>query len=313
MGYSIVVDAMGGDNAPQAPVEGALAALRAHDDLTVTLLGTAGVIEKVLEGKEYNPSHLHILHTTQVVENEEKSPADAIRRKKDSSMAVAMRMVREKEADGMVSAGNTGALLAGATLLVGRLPGILRPALSIALLVQFAQMSSIYYRAQYGVQDPRVGLLNVGAEDGKGNTLTKEVFPLLQGESTIRFAGNVEARDLFSGAVDIAVCDGFAGNVLLKSVEGAAGFILSLMKETAMGSIKGKLGGLLLKRDLRELKHKLDPSSVGGTPLLGVNGAVIKAHGNSTAPAFANAVGQCRQFLQSGVNGDIQKNIKSER
>ena len=332
MGYSIAVDAMGGDHAPEAPVEGALTALGAFDDLTVTLLGDTAVIEKVLEGKEYNRDRLHILHTTQVVENEERSPADAIRRKKDSSMAVAMRMVREKKADGMVSAGNTGALLAGATLLVGRIPGILRPALSIALptgerptlvldvganmdckpayLVQFAQMSSIYYRAQYGVDSPRVGLLNVGAEGGKGNALTKEVYPMWREETALNFAGNVEARDLFAGAVEIAVCDGFAGNILLKTVEGAAGFILSLMKETISQSVKGKIGGLMLKPDLRDMKHKLDPSSVGGTPLLGVDGAVIKAHGNSKAAAMANAIGQCRRFLQSGVNEDIQKNIE---
>ena len=321
MGYSIAVDAMGGDHAPEAPVEGALTALGAFDDLTVTLLGDTAVIEKVLEGKEYNRDRLHILHTTQVVENEERSPADAIRRKKDSSMAVAMRMVREKKADGMVSAGNTGALLAGATLLVGRIPGILRPALSIALptgerptlvldvganmdckpayLVQFAQMSSIYYRAQYGVDSPRVGLLNVGAEGGKGNALTKEVYPMLREETALNFAGNVEARDLFAGAVEIAVCDGFAGNILLKTVEGAAGFILSLMKETISQSVKGKIGGLMLKPDLRDMKHKLDPSSVGGTPLLGVDGAVIKAHGNSKAAAMANAIGQCRRFSVS--------------
>lgn len=330
--YKVIVDAMGGDHAPEAPVLGALKALEEDPQLQVILTGQQEVIEGILQGKEYDRERLEIRHAAEIIENEEHSPAEAIRDKKDSSMAVAMRMLKNEEADGMVSAGNTGALLAGATLIVGRIRGIQRPALSVALpagdiptllldvganmdaktsyLVQFARMSSIYMRKQYGLEKPRVGLLNVGTEPGKGNAQTKEAFEALSADPEICFSGNVEAREALSGRVDILVTDGFAGNVLLKTIEGTASYIVDLLKTEIYGSLRGKLGGLLLKPGMKKLKGKLDPSAVGGTPLLGIDGAVIKAHGNSRAAAFANAIGQCRAFVASGINEEIAAQIR---
>lgn len=327
--YKILIDAMGGDHAPQAPAEGALLALADDPELRIVLAGREEAIRKALEGKTYDASRLTILHKEQVVENEEHNPAEAVRAKKDSSMMYGMRMVKNKEVDGMVSAGNTGAVLSGATLLVGRIPGVLRPALSVALpgrkgpvflldvganmdsksayLVQFAQMMSVYCHHQLGMKTPRVGLLNVGAEPGKGNALAKEVYPLLEKEPEICFAGNVEAREVLENAVDIVVTDGFAGNILLKGLEGVAGYMMSCLKEEIMSGMRAKIGGMLMKGALKNLKAKLDPSAVGGTPLLGINGAVIKAHGNSNEAAFASAIKQCVRYLDSNVNEQIRE------
>ncbi len=332
MGYKIIVDAMGGDHAPQAPILGALQALRKDPQLQIIFTGKEEVIRQVLEGQDYPQDRVEIRHTSEVIENEEHSPAEAIRDKKDSSMVVAMYMVKNGEAQGMVSAGNTGALLAGSTLLVGRIRGVQRPALSVALptgktpsllldvganmdskpsyLVQFAQMSSIYMKKEYGMESPKVGLLNVGVEPGKGNALSKEVFGLLSAEEGINFIGNVEAREVLDGRADIIVTDGFAGNILLKSIEGTAGYIIKLLKSEIYKTLKTKVGGMLLKPVFSVLKGKLDPSAVGGTPLLGINGAVIKAHGNSKETAFANAITQCGRFIDSGIIEEITNNIK---
>jgi glycerol-3-phosphate acyltransferase PlsX len=330
---TVVVDAMGGDYAPKAPVEGALQALEQNPQLQIILTGSKEALESALEGKTYDSKRLSLHYTSEVIENEEHSPAEAIREKRDSSMAVGLRMVKEKQADGMVSAGNTGALLAGGTLLVGRIPGVARPVLSIELpvgeiptllldvganmdaktsyLVQFAQMSTIYMRKQYGLEAPKVGLLNVGVEPGKGNAQAKEAFEALQQQEGIHFIGNVEAREVLFGRADIVVTDAFAGNVLLKSIEGTAEYIVKLLKSGIYASTRGKLGGLLLKPVMKQLKGKLDPASVGGTPLLGVNGAVIKAHGNSKAGAFANAIRKCSEFASSGITAEIADKIKS--
>lgn len=327
--YKILMDAMGGDYAPQAPAEGALLALKRHPELTVVLAGREGDIRKALEGKTYDATRLIILHKDQIVENEEHNPAEAVRAKKDSSMMYGMQMVKNKEVDGMISAGNTGAVLSGATLLVGRIPGVLRPALSVALpgrkgpvflldvganmdskpayLVQFAEMMSVYCRTQLGMKTPRVGLLNVGTEPGKGNGLVKEVYPLLEGDPEICFAGNVEARMVLENEADIIVTDGFAGNILLKGLEGITGYMMSCIKEGLLSSTRTKIGGMLIKPAMKELKDRLDPAAVGGTPLLGINGAVIKAHGNSNAQAFANAIEQCIRYLDSNVNAQIQE------
>lgn len=331
-GYTIVLDAMGGDNAPQAPVEGALMALEEDPRLSLILTGREPELVSLLEGRTYDTARLHIVHTEEVIENEEHSPAEAVRQKKNSSLTVAMRMVRQKEADGVVSAGNTGAVLSAGTLLIGRIRGVLRPALTLALptgnppvvvldvganmdskssyLVQFAHMSTIYYRNLYGVERPRVALLNVGVEEGKGNELVKEVYGLMKEDAFLYFVGNVEARDVMLGAADIVVCDAFAGNVLLKTLEGTAQFIMKTLKEEAYASTRTKLGAAMMKPALRNLKNRLDPSTIGGTPLLGVNGAVIKAHGNSNGQAIASAIRQCSKFIASGVNREITENIQ---
>lgn len=330
--YKIVIDAMGGDNAPQAPVEGALMALEQDPALSLVLTGKKPVLEELLKDRQYDKTRLEIVHTEEVIENEEHSPVEAVRKKKDSSLAVAMRMVKQKEVDGVVSAGNTGAVLSGATLLVGRIRGVLRPALTLVLpsgeppvmvldvganmdskpayLVQFARMSSIYYHHLYNVEKPRVGLLNVGVEEGKGNELVKEVYELLKAEEQINFIGNVEARDVMLGAADIVVTDAFAGNVLLKTIEGTAKFIVNTLKEEIYSSTRNKIGAVLMKPALGSLKSRLDPSLVGGTPLLGINGAVIKAHGNSNGQAIASAISQCSKFIATGVNAEIAEKIK---
>lgn len=330
--YTIVLDAMGGDNAPQAPVEGALMALEKDPALSLVLTGKKPVLEELLKGRTYDAERLHIVHTEEVVENEEHSPAEAVKKKKDSSLAVAMRMVKSREVDGLVSAGNTGAVLSGATLLVGRIRGVLRPALTLVLptgnppvmvldvganmdakpayLVQFARMSSIYYRHLYDTEKPRVALLNVGVEEGKGNEVVKEVYNLLKEEEKINFIGNIEARDVMLGAADIVVTDAFAGNVLLKTIEGTAQFIMNTLKEEAYSSTRNKLGAVMMKPALRNLKRRLDPTLIGGTPMLGINGAVIKAHGNSNGQSIASAIGQCARFIATGVNQEIAENIK---
>lgn len=332
---TILVDAMGGDNAPQAPIAGALSALEKDKDLAIILTGDEATIRAQLSGKTYPADRLSIRHTTQVIENEEHNPAEAVRDKRDSSMVVGCTMVKNKEADGMVSAGNTGALLSAATLFTGRIPGVKRPVLSVALpsgdiptmlldvganmdaksewLLQFAKMSSIYMRKRYNIESPTVGLLNVGTEPGKGNEQAKEAFEVLSAEPSINFVGNVEAREAMSGRTNIIVTDAFAGNVLLKTIEGTAGYIVTLLKDGIYGSFRGKLGGLLLKPVMKTLKGKLDPSAVGGTPLLGVNGAVLKAHGNSKADAFANAILQARDFATSNVNAEIELSLKAPK
>ncbi len=336
MGYKIVIDGMGGDYAPQAPVNGALMALEMNPELSIVLTGTKEALDKELEGKTYDKNRLTLVYTTEVVENEEHSPVEAIRRKKDSSMVVALKMVKNKEVDGFVSAGNTGAVLSGATLLVGRIKGVQRPALTVALpsgeipvlvldiganmdskpsyLVQYAKMSEIYCRKLYGVAKPSIGLLNVGVEPGKGNSLSKEVYELLmeEKEQGMNFIGNVEAREVFSGDMNIVVTDAFAGNVLLKNTEGVVAFIFKALKKEMYSNLRSKIGALLLKPAFMKLKSQLDPRAVGGTPLLGVDGAVIKAHGNSNDVAISSAVKQCLSFIKTEVNEEIRANLKKE-
>ena len=336
MRYKIVIDAMGGDYAPQAPVNGALMALEMNPELSIVLTGTKEALEKELEGKTYDKNRLSLVYTTEIVENEEHSPVEAIRRKKDSSMVVALKMVKNKEVDGFVSAGNTGAVLSGATLLVGRIKGVQRPALTVALpsgeipvlvldiganmdskpsyLVQYAKMCEIYCRKLYGIAKPSIGLLNVGVEPGKGNALSKEVYELLMAEKEqgMNFIGNVEAREVFSGDMNIVVTDAFAGNVLLKNTEGVVSFIFKALKKAMYSNLRSKIGALLLKPALMSLKSQLDPRAVGGTPLLGVDGAVIKAHGNSNDVAISSAVKQCLSFIKTEVNEEIRANLKKE-
>ena len=328
---TIIIDGMGGDYAPSGPVDGALRALKLYPELSIILTGTKEVLEKELEGKDYDKNRLTLRATSQVIENEEESPVEAIRKKKDSSMVVGLDMVKKGEADGMVSAGNTGALLAGATFVTGRIRGVGRPALTLALpmgkrptvlldvganmdckpayLLQFARMADVYYRKLYKVQRPRIGLLNVGAEEHKGNALSKETYQLLKEAEDLNFVGNCEARDVFGDDFDVVVTDAFAGNVLIKSMEGLGSFIKVKLKENLMKTIRGKIGGLFAKPAIYELKNSLDPNTVGGCPLLGVKGAVIKAHGNSKGEAFASAIGQCLKFIDTGVNDEISERL----
>ncbi|HBF0230008.1 TPA: phosphate acyltransferase PlsX [Clostridioides difficile] len=325
----IVIDGMGGDNAPKSNVEGAVNAIKEYQvDLIIT--GDKDLLEKEFSNYEFDRNKLEIVHTTEIIENEDK-PVKAIRSKKDSSMVVALNLVKEGKADAIISAGNTGALLAGGLFVVGRIKGIDRPCLCSAIpnvkrgmtliadcganadckpknLVEFAAMSNIYSRKVLGLENPKVALANVGLEEGKGNDLVKRSYEEIK-KLDLNFIGNVEAREVINAYTDIIICDGFTGNILLKSAEGVALSVMSLIKETFMASTKSKIGALLIKDDLRKLKSFIDYSEYGGAPLLGLNGGVIKVHGSSDAKAIKNAINQGIKFSKGKVVEDINQFI----
>lgn len=325
----IVIDGMGGDNAPKSNVEGAVNAIKEYNvDLIIT--GDKALLEKEFSNYEFDRNKLEIVHTTEIIENEDK-PVKAIRSKKDSSMVVALNLVKEGKADAIISAGNTGALLAGGLFVVGRIKGIDRPCLCSAIpnvkrgmtliadcganadckpknLVEFAAMSNIYARKVLGLENPKVALANVGLEEGKGNDLVKRSYEEVK-KLDLNFIGNVEAREVINAYTDIIICDGFTGNILLKSAEGVALSVMSLIKETFMASTKSKIGALLIKDDLRKLKSFIDYSEYGGAPLLGLNGGIIKAHGSSDAKAIKNAINQGIKFAKGKVVEDISQFI----
>ncbi|MDB3085060.1 phosphate acyltransferase PlsX [Clostridioides difficile] len=325
----IVIDGMGGDNAPKSNVEGAVNAIKEYNvDLIIT--GDKDLLEKEFSNYEFDRNKLEIVHTTEIIENEDK-PVKAIKSKKDSSMVVALNLVKEGKADAIISAGNTGALLAGGLFVVGRIKGIDRPCLCSAIpnvkrgmtliadcganadckpknLVEFAAMSNIYARKVLGLENPKVALANVGLEEGKGNDLVKRSYEEVK-KLDLNFIGNVEAREVINAYTDIIICDGFTGNILLKSAEGVALSVMSLIKETFMASTKSKIGALLIKDDLRKLKSFIDYSEYGGAPLLGLNGGVIKAHGSSDAKAIKNAINQGIKFAKGKVVEDISQFI----
>lgn len=326
----IVIDGMGGDNAPKSNVEGVVNAIKEYSvDLIIT--GDKDILEKEFSKYDFDRNKLEIVHTTEIIENEDK-PVKAIRSKKDSSMVVALRLVKEGKADAIVSAGSTGALLAGGLFIVGRIKGIDRPCLCPAIpninqgmtiiadgganadckprnLVDFAAMSNIYAKKVLCINNPKIGLANIGSEEGKGNDLVKKAYEELK-NIDINFIGNVEARDVINDCTDIIVCDGFTGNILLKSTEGVAMSVMKLIKETLLSSTKGKIGAMLIKDDMKKLKSYMDYSEYGGAPLLGVNGGVIKAHGSSNSTAIKNAINQGIKFANGNVVEDIKEFIK---
>lgn len=324
----IAIDAMGGDFAPKAVVEGALLALQeTGEDVCLSLYGDEAQIRACLEGQSYDGGRLKIVPCTEVISCEE-APAAAVRQKKDSSMVRAAQAVAQGEADCFLSGGSSGAVLTAGTLIIRRIKGIQRPALATLIpnmqgsytmlvdsganadckssyLVQFAHMGAAYMQRVMGVEDPRIGLLNNGAEAEKGNELTKETYALLEQEPGIRFAGNAEARELMSGDFDVLVADGFSGNVLLKGTEGAAKAITAMLKTELMGTLRGMLGGAIAKPAFAALKKRMDYKEVGGAPLLGVNGGVIKAHGSSDGRAFKNAILQGEKLVRGSVTEQI--------
>lgn len=326
----IIMDAFGGDNAPAAVVEGAALALGRFDDISITLCGREDAIRAELQKHSYDAARMAVLDAQEVIDCHE-APTLAIKRKKDSSLVKALSAVANGEADCVVSAGSTGALLAGATFLVRRIKGVKRPALAPLLptrtggqmmlidcganadckpsyLQQFAVMGSAYMKGVLGMESPRVALLSNGAEAEKGNELTKAAYPLLAA-APVNFVGNCEARDILSGGHDVLVCDGFSGNVVLKYTEGLSATILAMLKDELMADTRAKLGAALAKPAFRRMKKKMDYTEQGGAPLLGVNGGVIKAHGSSDAKAFCSAVMQARRFTQADVNGVIRAAI----
>ena len=335
----IAIDAMGGDFAPLAPVKGALIARERYIDVEIVLVGREEEIRAALReaGKDELPAGITIQNASEVVEIAD-DPATAFKKKPDSSLTVGLNMVRDGEADGFVSAGSTGALLAGATLLVKRIRGLRRAALAptiptaagravlldcganaectVEYLLQFAYLGSYYASKVLGVEKPRVGLLNIGAEEEKGDALRRETYEKLKeahARGDLNFAGNVEAKEALLGQCDVIVADGFSGNVMLKTFEGAGKMMGGMLKDMLMKSVGTKLAALLLKSGLHDFKKTLDPNQVGGTALLGISKPVVKAHGSSNDVAFCNAVRQAVEVARSGIAEDIARDIDKMR
>lgn len=323
----LAIDAMGGDNAPKSIIQGCEKALQTYKDLHIILVGDKKKIEPFVKTK----GRTEIVHTEVVIDGDD-SPVRAVRRKKDSSMVLTVQQVKEGKADAAVSAGNTGALMTAGLLIVGRTKGIERPALSPMLptlegegfllldvganmdakpshLVQYALMGDVYMRKVRGIAQPRIGLLNVGSEAGKGTDLTKHVFTQLQ-ESSMNFVGNVEARDLLNGVADVVVCDGFSGNLVLKSIEGTAFSLFSILQKELTSSLKNKLAASVLKPSFKQVKKKMDYSEYGGAGLFGLQAPVIKAHGSSDAHAFFSAIRQAKIMHEEKVIDTIQQEIE---
>ena len=330
----IIVDAMGGDNAPQAIVQGALDAHRLHG-VDILLVGRAAEVLRAVEacGEKTLPAGVELRDASEVVEIAD-DPATAFKVKKDSSLTVGLNLLKAGEGDAFVSAGSTGALLSGATLLVKRIRGIRRAAMGPVIptlggravlcdcganaectpeyLLQFAYLGNYYAKRVLGVEKPRVALLNIGAEEEKGDTLRHEAYALLQAAAEagrLHFTGNIEASDVMMGGADVVVADGFAGNVMLKSLEGTGKFLLKELKKMFLSSTSTKLVAAMVKGDMADMKKLLDPGEVGGTPFLGISKPVIKAHGSSDARAVCNAVLRAREYAESGFIADIEANI----
>ncbi|RBP41127.1 phosphate acyltransferase PlsX [Garciella nitratireducens] len=325
----IFVDAMGGDHSPTEIVKGCIFAIQEYK-MPITLIGIEEEIEKELKKYEYDKKFINIIPTIEIIENDDE-PVMAIRKKKNSSMVKGMELVKENDNAVFISAGNTGALLAGGLLKVGRINGILRPALAPILptkkgptllidaganaecksqqLQQFALMGSLYMEKVIGIKNPKVGLINIGIEEKKGTEMIKETFKLLK-NSSLNFIGNIEARDIPNGTADILVCDGFIGNIVLKLTEGLAFFIFQALEETILSTTRGKIGALLLKPSIKDLVKQFDYTEYGGAPFLGINGGLIKAHGSSDAKAIKNAIGQGIKYLEKEVNKNIEQEIK---
>ncbi len=331
----IIVDAMGGDHAPEEIVRGALEAHRAHG-VEILLVGRAAEVLRAVEacGEKTLPAGVEIRDASEVVEIED-DPATAFKMKKDSSLTVGLNLLRDGAGDAFVSAGSTGALLAGATLVVKRIRGIRRAAMGPVIptaagklvlcdcganaectpeyLLQFAYLGSYYAKRVLEIEKPRVALLNIGAEEEKGDALRREACALLKeaGEAgRIHFAGNLEANEAMMGGADVLVADGFTGNVMLKSLEGTAKFLLKELKGVFLSSAKTKMAAALVKPGLAEMKKLLDPGEIGGTPFLGISKPVIKAHGSSDARAVRNAILRAKEYAESGFIADVERDIQ---
>ncbi len=329
----VAVDAMGGDYAPVQIVKGALEALKERKDIKIVLVGQEKAINAELNGIDYDKERLSIIHAEDVITNDE-APVMAIRRKKNSSIVVAMNLVKNGEADAFVSAGSTGAVLVGGQLIVGRIKGIDRPPLAPLLptesgvsllidcganvdarpshLVQFAKMGSVYMENIVGIKNPRVAIVNIGAEEEKGNMLVKETFPLLKNCNDINFIGSIEAREIPKGGADVIVCEAFVGNVILKLYEGLGSTLIGKIKAGLMSTTKSKIGALLCKPALKETLKSFDASGYGGAPMLGLNGLVVKAHGNSTSNEIKNSIIQCITFTEQNINDKIRMHLEEE-
>jgi glycerol-3-phosphate acyltransferase PlsX len=329
----IAIDGMGGDNAPQAVVEGVVNALKEYSGIEYYITGPKEKIEEELKKYQYDKGLINIIDAREVISTNEH-PVMALKKKKDSSLYKALKLVKDKECDAVISAGSTGAFLAGCTLLVGRIKGIERPALAPIMpgknghfmiidaganvdskpsyLVQFAKMGKVYFKEVMKKDNPSVGLVNIGEEEEKGNELTKSAYKLLKEESNLNFVGNIEPREVSQGDVEVLVCDGFVGNTLLKMYEGVALTLLKIIKEEILSSgLVSKLGAILLKPVFSAIKKKFDYTEVGGAPFLGVDGICIKAHGSSDGKAFKNAINQTKKFHDNKVLEKIKLELQN--
>ncbi len=326
----VAVDAMGGDNAPGEIVKGAVEAVAIRTDIKVLLVGQQELVEEELAKYPYPKSQIEVVNADEVIETAEP-PVLAIRRKKNSSIVVGMNMVKHMEADAFVSAGSSGAILVGGQAIVGRSKGVERPPLAPLIptengvsllidcganvdarpshLVQFAKMGSIYMKHVVGIKNPRVAIVNIGAEEEKGNALVKETFPLLKECSDINFVGSIEAREIPHGEADVIVCEAFTGNVILKLYEGLSSTLVSAIKQGMMSTLRSKIGAALALPALKKTLKTFDASEYGGAPLLGLNGLVVKTHGSAKASEVKNSIIQCVTFKEQDINGKIKKNI----
>lgn len=329
----VAVDAMGGDNAPLEIVKGAVMAVNENSGVKVFLVGKEELIKEELKKYQYSPEQVGIVNALEVIETAEP-PVMAIRKKKDSSIVKALQLVKEGKCDAFVSAGSTGATLVGGQVIVGRLKGVERPPLAPLIptekgaallidcganvdarpshLVQFAKIGSVYMENVMGIKKPRVAIVNIGAEEDKGNTLVKETFPFLKNCPDINFIGSIEARDIPAGYADVIVCEAFVGNVILKLYEGVGGTLIKKVKEGMMTTLRSKIGALLVKPALKETLKTFDLEQYGGAPLLGLKGLVVKTHGSSKAIEIKNSVLQCITFKEQRINDKIKEKITLE-
>ncbi len=333
MSLKIAVDLMGGDSGIPVNLKGAMMALEEYDDIELLLIGDSEKANIELEKYKYDINRVTVLNSTEVITNNEE-PAMAIRKKKNSSIVLGMNAVKNKEVSALVSSGNTGALLSGGILIVKRIKGIERPAIGFIYpkksgngflldaganseckakyLQQFAIMGSIYSSCILKTESPKVGLINIGVEKEKGSELYKDAYEIMANTSAINFVGNVEARDLFETEADVLVCDGFTGNMILKTIEGTTSYLFSLVKKTLTSSLKSKIAALFIQKDLRNLGSSLSYNEYGGAALLGIKGAVIKAHGSADAVTIKNAIAQARNFVNNRVAEKIESELQQE-
>lgn len=326
----VAVDAMGGDHAPKEIVKGCVDAVNARDDILVKLVGQPAIIEQELAQYTYPFNQIEIIAASEVIETAEP-PVMAIRKKKDSSIVVGLNLVKNKEADGFVSAGSSGAILVGGQVIVGKIKGVKRAPLAPLIptkkgvsllidcganvdaradhLVQFARMGSIYMEHVVGISNPKVAIVNIGAEEEKGNALVKETYPLLKACEDIHFIGSIEARDIPAGDADVIVCEAFVGNVILKLYEGLSSTLIGVIKEGLMSSIVSKIGAAMALPALKKTIKSFDASEYGGAPLLGLNGLVVKTHGSAKAKEVKNSILQCASFKEADISRKIASNL----
>ena len=329
----VALDAMGGDNAPGEIVKGAIDAITENKDVKVYLVGKEALVKDELSKYKYNADQVEVVDATEVIEMAEP-PVMAIRKKKDSSIVKALHLVKDGTCDAFVSAGSSGAVLVGGQLIVGRIKGVERPPLAPLIptekgasllidcganvdarpshLVQFAKIGTVYMQNIMGIENPRVAIVNIGAEEEKGNALVKETFPLLKDTPEINFIGSIEARDIPKGYADVIVCEAFVGNVILKLYEGVGGTLIKKVKEGMMTTLRSKIGALLVKPALKTCLKSFDLEEYGGAPLLGLKGLVVKTHGSSKAVEIKNTILQCQTFKEQDINEKIKSIIVKE-